>query len=1632
MSYTASYIVNSSSAQGTTDFQFTFPYIKEEHIEVYLNYNKITQGSGSAQYQVITNVSPKLIRLNTGITSANLRVEVRRNSSLGSPLVDYADGSTLTANDLDTSALQSLYIDQELKDNQSRTVVVDETTGLPELNNQRLTNVADPTAAQDVVTKAYLERAGSINSTQILDGTILNVDINASAAISGSKLQLASGSNPGALSTSDFIKLGNIDAGAKDDQTAAEIRVLVGNANDSNVFTDALKNKLDGCDTGAKDDQTAAEIRVLVGNANDSNVFTDADHSKLDGIDTGAKDDQTAAEIKSLIATSPLDASHLAANSVGDSEIVTGALDNRYYTETEADARFYNLSSGEEIQSGETWSAADNKIATTAAIDARIIDLVDDVGGFVPIANETSFPAANPDVNNGAGTLVSVKAFASSHTPSSGSVTIANGAGSGNTVTITGCGSTVLAAGFGGIVETTSTLHTYTFHRLTPKATEVTTVAGNITNINAVNSNSANINTVAGNSSNINTVAGISANVTTVAGISSNVTSVAGNSSNINSVNSNSSNINTVAGAISNVNTVGGAIANVNTVASNMSTVNDFGARYRVASADPTSNNDEGDLVFNTTSNELRVYNGSSWQGGVTATGNLAGLGANTFTGAQTFADDITLNSSTSGRVVQWDKSEDTLKFGIGLGIELEDNSVIRFVNGLASQTSPPNEGLMFGASGSEYLKIYNDTNRSNIIGGVSGGVFISGTRVTLDGDVYTDDDFYLTGADGNILWDKSETSLKIDDDVTTYWGDGADLQIEHFASGSLSRIYSSAAGGLDIKIVSGALRFKSESGGSEQTGATYTPAAGWSFGHAGAARIATDAAGVDITGQLDVDGHVNLGDSDYLQLGDHQNLQLGNNGTNNFIQATGDLLQITTASDHPIQLKHSGSIKLATSSTGIAVTGGLTVSGDLQVNGTTTTVASSTMTVADKNIEIAKGAANDAAADGGGITLESGDGNKTITWVNATDSWTFNQNIATTHHVNLVDTGQVRFGGSQDLLIYHSTHNYIDSAASQTLFIRSSQLQITSTDGGETLAKFIDDGAVELYENGTKRAETTTTGFNVVGALTVNGSPVAGGNTIELVADGAIAAGKPVIIKTNGKAKQAGIETTSLTTPTFDGSDSIGTGSHGCNQWASDPYNVTACWTRTYGVCFVAYNDKNGNPDNMEGALTKPSSSATCSNRVDSKELIGNWPSSNHRDWKGVDCAYDIVNNKVMLVGKNDGTGKPAFCKISITADDNMSTSNGYTNLMESTGGSSVDAPCKVVYVGSGRFATFFSHSSSNEKVTCRIATWNGTNNYTLGTAVDLPDRIYNFVATWHEASGKIVFVGQQAPSGGLTNPTVAVGEGFAMVGTISGTGSSATTSWATHVAFPDDKTTCGDLDIITDDETDKIVIIGRTANGNNFSSWVGSLSGTTLTLGNAVEVDSISVTDALPSPIRVVYHDGQKKVIASYASNDEQSHYLKIGTVSTSSNTITWANRTQWASANGNQWVSPVVAYGNSSGTLLANFSWSNAGGRGLTRQFKYTSQATNITTSSHNNVLYSCNVLGFAEDAISDGNTGTIKLPGNVVGNQSGLSAGTFYYYQADGTLGTSEDNSIQNLKAGVAISSSKLVVGDPNRL
>ena len=69
-------------------------------------------------------------------------------------------------------------------------------------------------------------------------------------------------------------------------------------------------------------------------------------------------------------------------------------------------------------------------------------------------------------------------------------------------------------------------------------------------------------------------------------------------------------------------------------------------------------------------------------------------------------------------------------------------------------------------------------------------------------------------------------------------------------------------------------------------------------------------------------------------------------------------------------------------------------VVGDLTVQGTTTTVSSTTINVADKNLELGSNdTPTDVTANGGGITLK-GATDKTFNWVNATDAWTSSENI--------------------------------------------------------------------------------------------------------------------------------------------------------------------------------------------------------------------------------------------------------------------------------------------------------------------------------------------------------------------------------------------------------------------------------------------------------------------------------------------------------------------------------------------------------------------------------------------------------------------------------------------------------------
>ena len=202
---------------------------------------------------------------------------------------------------------------------------------------------------------------------------------------------------------------------------------------------------------------------------------------------------------------------------------------------------------------------------------------------------------------------------------------------------------------------------------------------------------------------------------------------------------------------------------------------------------------------------------------------------------------------------------------------------------------------------------------------------------------------------------------------------------------------------------------------------------------------------------------------------------------------------------------------KTGTNFTFNSSTGKVVIGGDLQVQGTTTTVDSTTMSVADKNIELAKGAANDAAADGGGITLVSGDGNKTITWNNAQDAWIYNQTIT-------VETGVLNVKGPEggSATLYLISDEGDDSADTWRLTAsadNSLYFQNYTTGAYTTTLKLNPNGAVEDSKGDVRKIIQNTQGsaYTLVaadsgkhilasGAVTIPNNVFAAGDAVTIV----------------------------------------------------------------------------------------------------------------------------------------------------------------------------------------------------------------------------------------------------------------------------------------------------------------------------------------------------------------------------------------------------------------------------------------------------------------------------------------------------------------------------------------------------
>ena len=228
------------------------------------------------------------------------------------------------------------------------------------------------------------------------------------------------------------------------------------------------------------------------------------------------------------------------------------------------------------------------------------------------------------------------------------------------------------------------------------------------------------------------------------------------------------------------------------------------------------------------------------------------------------------------------------------------------------------------------------DLDATNIVGTLTVTGDIAADNVTVNGNT-------VSTSSGNLTLDSSGGTVAVSDNITVS------------GNGSVTGTFDvDGATTLDGLTVAEGAAFSSTldvDGATTLDGLTVAEAAAFS-------------AGVTITGALDANGGASI---DNVQIGVTNNNEIDTSSGNLVIDSAGGT---TTVDDN------------------------LTVSGNLTVNGTTTTINSTTVAIDDKNFQVATGAADDAAADGAGLTVDSGDGDKTWNFEATGDNWGASENI--------------------------------------------------------------------------------------------------------------------------------------------------------------------------------------------------------------------------------------------------------------------------------------------------------------------------------------------------------------------------------------------------------------------------------------------------------------------------------------------------------------------------------------------------------------------------------------------------------------------------------------------------------------
>ena len=509
---------NSYTGNGSqTLYSFTFPYISTSDIKVTLDGTATTQYSYANATQIQFASAP----------GNNVAVKIFRETESDETIATFYPGSAIRAADLNNNSLQNLYVSQEVINEADAATTAAATATTTATNATNTANTATTTAnnatttANSAVTTANAATAtantASTNATNAVN-TANSAASSAASATSTANAASTTATNTASqfaglqasawesgaetvdstetFHTSDDTKIATskaienridakIDTALTSDVSADTAVVVTDNSPGSGQIKIGLDNKLVELSTmtsaaaSAIADLSHTEVQIL-----DGATLSTGELNKLDGVSSSTAELNILTGVTSTAGElNILDGVTASTNELNilDGVTATAAEINKVDGLTSSTTDLNQLQ-GKTVTTSFN-SSNTNDIPTSTAINSHVVNLLNSLGGFVAIADDQSFPNANPDPSNNAGTVVSIANAGGLVIDSGGSTTTGRTLGS-STVTITGfptsLRSQTLAADLGLQVQTTSTLNTYTYHKLIAKEADINQLSNDV------------------------------------------------------------------------------------------------------------------------------------------------------------------------------------------------------------------------------------------------------------------------------------------------------------------------------------------------------------------------------------------------------------------------------------------------------------------------------------------------------------------------------------------------------------------------------------------------------------------------------------------------------------------------------------------------------------------------------------------------------------------------------------------------------------------------------------------------------------------------------------------------------------------------------------------------------------------------------------------------------------------------------------------------------------------------------------------------------------------------------------------------------------------------------------------------